>query len=73
MPTAEFENWWAEIQRQPGGLRDTDALDTARRIGRALREYVPADDFLIDGAQSACAQAAQKTQQAGRSNTIDVE
>ena len=43
MPSAEFENWWAEIQRQPGGLRDTDALDTARRVGRALRRLTDAE------------------------------
>jgi hypothetical protein len=43
VPTAEFENWWAELQRQPGGLRDTDALETARRIGRALRRLSEPD------------------------------
>ena len=43
MPTAEFENWWAEIQRHPGGLRATEAHATARRISRRLRALTNAD------------------------------
>ncbi len=32
--TPDFETWWAEIQREPGVLRDSH--DTARRLGRRL-------------------------------------
>jgi hypothetical protein len=46
MPTAEFENFWAELQRQPGALRDS--LDTARHLGRRLRNMQPEEqiDFI---------------------------
>lgn len=43
MATAEFENWWAEVQRQPGGLRGTAALETARHLSRRLRAANAAD------------------------------
>lgn len=41
MPTPEFETWWAELQREPGALRDS--LGTATRIGRRLEQMEPAD------------------------------
>lgn len=39
MPTPEFETWWAEVQREPGALRDSH--DTAQRLGRRLEALGP--------------------------------
>jgi len=48
MPSAVFENWWAEFQRKPGVLADPQRA--ARRIGRHLRSLEPAPqaEFLDD-------------------------
>jgi hypothetical protein len=39
VPTPEFETWWAEVQREPGVLRDSH--DTAQRLGRRLEALDP--------------------------------
>jgi len=41
LPSSEFEAWWAEVQREPGALRNSH--DTAMRIGRRLEPMEPAE------------------------------